>query len=124
MSVETKSINGQMMAILPAEELENLVEELDDLRDAVRFDALKAEADALGYMPAEILDLKLDRDLSPLAAWRTFRRLSQEELARQAGVTQPTVARIERGISRGRPATLKKFAAALDAPLWTLSEED
>lgn len=123
MSIETTVIDGRKMATLPLEELHALIDELDDLRNAARFDALKAEADAEGYMPGEVLDLIMDDGLPRLAAWRRDRGLSQTELAEKAGIRQLTVARIEGGKSEGQTATLKRLAAALDAPMWTLRND-
>jgi transcriptional regulator with XRE-family HTH domain len=51
--------------------------------------------------------------------------LSQEALARAAGLTGNTIARMERGVIRmGRPGTIEKLAAALGCkPTDLLSEQ-
>ena len=75
-------------------------------------------------MPAEVLDMILDEGLTPLAAWRRWRGLSQAALARKAGLSQVWVSRIEAGGGYGSRDTRRKLAAALDAPLWALEAED
>ena len=106
------------------EELDALIDELDDLRDAARFAELKAEADADIRIPGEVVHLEIVNRLSPLAAWRTYRGMTQADLANAAGTTQATVARIESGKSAGRLATLKALAGVLDAPVSALRDED
>jgi transcriptional regulator with XRE-family HTH domain len=50
--------------------------------------------------------------------------LSQRELARLSGVGQVTIARIETGIQKPRPSTLRKLARALRVKPVDLLEED
>jgi transcriptional regulator with XRE-family HTH domain len=52
-----------------------------------------------------------------LIAFRIERGLSQAELARRCGVSQPAIARLERGEHEPRLATLRRVAHALDADL-------
>lgn len=52
-----------------------------------------------------------------LVAFRTESGLSQAELARRCGVSQPAIARLERGEHEPRLATLRRVAHALDANL-------
>src|SRR5919202_791013 len=57
-------------------------------------------------------------ELAPqLIAFRTEHGLSQAELARRCGVSQPAIARLERGEHEPRLATLRRVAHALDADL-------
>lgn len=87
-------------------------------------------------MPAKTLD-DLDRELqkhpsyasrlaelSPyeaiarkLITFRIEHGLSQTELAKRCGVSQPAIARLERGEHEPRLATLRRVAHALDADL-------
>ena len=64
------------------------------------------------------------RELAPyeeiarqLIAFRIEHGLSQAELARRCGVSQPAIARLERGEHEPRLATLRRIAHALDADL-------
>lgn len=52
-----------------------------------------------------------------LLAFRTESGLSQAELARRCGVSQPAIARLEAGEHEPRLATLRRVAHALDADL-------
>ena len=52
-----------------------------------------------------------------LIAVRVENGLSQAELARRCGVSQPAIARLERGQHEPRLATLRRIAHALDADL-------
>jgi transcriptional regulator with XRE-family HTH domain len=48
-----------------------------------------------------------------LCAWRSYRALTQQELADRAGVSRRTVAAIEAGAVRPHPASIRALAAAL-----------
>ena len=85
--------------------------------------AAATERDGERTMPAEVLALILDDGLSPLAAWRRYRGLSQAALAAKAGLSQVWVGRIEGGGGYGSPATRRKLATALEAPVWALDDE-
>ncbi len=55
--------------------------------------------------------------------WREMRSYGQAELAREAGVSANTLYRIENGMNRPRPATVRKIAEVLHvdpAVLWGL----
>ena len=52
-----------------------------------------------------------------LIAFRVEHGLSQAELAKRCGVSQPAIARLERGEHEPRLATLRRVAHALDADL-------
>ncbi len=52
-----------------------------------------------------------------LIAFRLEHGLSQAELGRRCGVSQPAIARLERGEHEPRLATLRRVAHALDADL-------
>jgi transcriptional regulator with XRE-family HTH domain len=52
-----------------------------------------------------------------LIAFRIEHELSQAELARRCGVSQPAIARLERGEHEPRLTTLRRVAHALDADL-------
>ena len=50
--------------------------------------------------------------------------MTQDELAREAGVSMMTLSRIERGESEPRASTLRKLARALEVKPRDLFEED
>lgn len=97
------------------ERIRAYAEDEEDVREAT---AIMARIEAgEGTMPGEVLNLMLDEGLSPLAAWRRYRGLSQAALAKRAGLSQVWVSRIEAGGGR------RKLAAALEAPVWALEEQ-
>jgi DNA-binding XRE family transcriptional regulator len=111
------------MVVLRAEDWERLrafAEDEEDVREAT---ATLARIEAgEGTMPGEVLNLILDEGLSPLAAWRRHRGLSQVALAKKAGLSQVWVGRIEAGGGYGSRETRRKLAAALEAPVWALED--
>jgi transcriptional regulator with XRE-family HTH domain len=51
--------------------------------------------------------------ISRLRPLRERKALTQRELARDAGVTQSTIQRLEAGLQEARPSTIRKLARAL-----------
>jgi ribosome-binding protein aMBF1 (putative translation factor) len=130
MNHEPQSFNapdGTEMVILEASEysrLKRLAAEGEEEQDAADARKILAEIrEGAGTMPSEVLDLILDEDLAPVAAWRRYRGFSQAELARRAGLSQVWISRIERGGGYGSRETRRKLAAALDAPLWAIEDD-
>ena len=116
--------DGTEMVVLTAAEFARLSRSAAEGGDAGDARAtLESIAAGQGTMPAEVLALILDEGLSPLAAWRRHRRLSQVELARRTGLSQVWISRIEAGVGHGTPRTRRLLARALDAPVWALDDE-
>lgn len=116
--------DGTAMVVLPAVDFERLLAKADELGDLVEARAaLGRLAAGEGTMPGPVLDAILDEGLTPLAAWRRFRGLTQVELARRAGLSQVWVGRIEAGSGYGSQKTRRALSTALDAPMWTLEDE-
>jgi DNA-binding XRE family transcriptional regulator len=116
--------DGTEMVVLRAADFDRLQALAEDGEDVVA--ALAAEARiAAGEatVPGEVVKLMIDDGLSPLAAWRQHRGLSQADLASRAGLSQVWVSRIEAGGGHGSPATRRKLAKALAAPVWALEED-
>lgn len=115
--------DGTDMVVLTAADYAQLSALAGDGREvADATAALRGVEGGDGTMPAEVLALILDKNLTPLAAWRRYRGFSQAELARRAGLSQVWVGRIETGGGHGTPATRRKLAEALSAPLWALED--
>jgi DNA-binding XRE family transcriptional regulator len=116
--------DGTEMVVLRAEDWERLRAYAQDEEDVREATAIMARIKAgEGTMPGEVLQLMLDGGMSPLAAWRRHRGLSQAALARKAGLSQVWVSRIEAGGGYGSRETRRKLAAALDAPVWALEDQ-
>lgn len=115
--------DGTEMVILPAADFARLKALAHDTEDAISAGQVLARVrSGEGTMPAEVLAAILDDGLSPLAAWRRYRGLSQAALARKTGLSQVWIGRIESGGGYGSQATRKKLAEALSAPLWALDD--
>ena len=119
--------DGTAMVILTAADYDALRALSEDGEDAAAGTAALARVRGGpdrggGTMPAQVLALILDDGLSPLAAWRKHRGLSQAALAAKAGLSQVWVGRIEAGGGYGSPATRRKLAAALGCGEWGLEE--
>jgi DNA-binding XRE family transcriptional regulator len=48
-----------------------------------------------------------------MSGWREAQGLSQQEVARRMGTSQPAVARLEAGLSDPRLSTLERYASAI-----------
>lgn len=117
--------DGTEMVVLPATDFERLrllAEEGEDVL-AAHGQLTRLEAGE-GTVPGPVLNLMLDEGLSPIAAWRKYRGMTQAELAAAAGCTQAGLSQLESGVRHGRPKLRKALAKALNAPLWSLDDED
>ncbi len=77
--------DGTEMVILPAADYARLKLLAEDAEDAIESEKILARIEAgEGTMPGEVLNLILDEDLHPIAAWRRYRGFSQAALARKA----------------------------------------
>jgi transcriptional regulator with XRE-family HTH domain len=48
-----------------------------------------------------------------LKEWRTRRVMTQKDLAEKSGVAETVISRIESGLQKPRPSTIRKLAEAL-----------
>ncbi|MEX0738575.1 MAG: helix-turn-helix transcriptional regulator [Pseudohongiella sp.] len=80
------------------------------------------EADSDVYIPHEVVGLCIEKGLSLIAAWRTYKRLNQVDLAQRMGITQPALAQMEKTGARPQKRTLVKAAAALGVRVEQLVE--
>lgn len=74
------------------------------------------------YIPNEVVGLQIEQGLSLLAAWRTYKGLSQGQLSDRLGVSQSAVAQMEKPGSKPREKTLQKVADALGITVAHLTE--
>ncbi|NKQ37316.1 MAG: helix-turn-helix transcriptional regulator [Chloroflexi bacterium] len=65
------------------------------------------------WLPHEVVKATLLGDVSLIRTWREYFGLTQQALAQRAGMSQPALARLEKGETKPRTATLKKLAAAM-----------
>ncbi len=72
-------------------------------------------------LPDDIMRRELEGE-SPVKLWREHRGMTQQELAKQAGISKPYLSQIETGKRRGTVETLGAIAHALDVPLDVLTD--
>jgi len=115
MRIETITRKGKEFAVIPVQTLWRLVEDAEMLADVRAYDSARSRLqdgeDEL--IPLEITERSL-RGEPALRIWRTYRGLTQEQLARKAKVSRALIAAIETKRKTGSVATCKKLGAALD----------
>jgi DNA-binding XRE family transcriptional regulator len=74
------------------------------------------------WIPHEVVKANAINGASMIRAWREYFGMTQKELARRAGMTQPALARLEKADSKPRIGTLKKVAAAMDITIEQLTD--
>jgi len=72
-------------------------------------------------VPEEIVRRELAGE-SPVKLWREHRGLTQQDLAKRAGISKPYLSQIETGKRQGTVETIGAIARALDVPLDVLTE--
>ena len=74
------------------------------------------------WFPQEVVEANVVRGDSLLKAWREYLGLTQAEVAKRAGMSQPAYAKLEKPGANPRTATLRKLAKALGISLEHLTE--
>ena len=97
------------------ERLQKLMEDAEMLADVKAYDAAKArlEDGEDELLPLEMIERRL-RGEAALRIWREHRKLTQERLAKKAGVSRALIAAIETNRKTGSVSTWKKLGAALE----------
>lgn len=105
-------------AVLPYDEYQELIEELETLQDIRDFDAAVKEIKAGKDTPApsEIVYRILD-GVHPVRAWREHRELTLHALAEKCGVTDAALSQIENGKREPSVKLLKAIAEVLSVDL-------
>ncbi len=73
---------------------------------------LEDEDESDVWFPHEVVKANVRGD-TLVKAWREYLGLTQQELAKKAGMKQASIARIEAGKTTPRKTTLKKLADAM-----------
>ena len=71
-------------------------------------------------IPHKIVRLNALEGVSMVKAWREYLGITQSELAKKAGMSQPAIAKLEQPSAKPRKATLKKMADAMSLTLGQL----
>ena len=74
------------------------------------------------WFPQEVVEANVVRGDSLLKAWREHLGLTQTDVAKRAGMSQPAYAKLEKPDANPRTATLRKLAKALGISLEHLTE--
>ena len=64
-------------------------------------------------LPHEVVKMSTLGGMTLIRAWREHLGLTQEEVARRMGITQPAYAKLEGGKRQPRVATCKRIASAM-----------
>lgn len=110
-------------AVIPYEDYQHFLELLQDEADAGTV-AEFHESYAAGrefLIPEEIMRRELAGE-SPIKLWRERRGLTQQELARRAGISKPYLSQIETGKRQGTIETLSALARSLEVPMDVLAD--
>jgi DNA-binding XRE family transcriptional regulator len=98
---------GEKLAILPADEFEDLCDQLAHATAMADYRSGREEALTLDEVDA------LLAAPTPLAFWRAKRGMTQAKLAKAAGTTQPHIADLESGKHGGSLEIMARIAKAL-----------
>ena len=74
------------------------------------------------WFPQEVVEANVVRGDSLLKAWREHLGLTQAEVAKRAGMSQPAYAKLEKPDANPRTATLRKIARALEISFEQLTD--
>ena len=100
-------------AVIPWREYERLMPDAAEaaLSDEALYDEAKAESGE--FFPAEVVDRLLAGE-SPIRVYRTYRGMTQKQLAEAAGINPVYLSQIETGKRTGSLRTLTAVARVLD----------
>jgi DNA-binding XRE family transcriptional regulator len=104
-------------AVLSYEHYQQLINEIEMLEDIRDYDSVKQQLDeGQELVPSELTYAILDGQ-HPVRVWREHRRLTQEQLARAAGISKSYLSQIESGKRKGTTKVLVALGDALGLEL-------
>jgi DNA-binding XRE family transcriptional regulator len=98
-------------AVIPYEEYLELLEKAEMLEDTIALERAIATPDEEA-VPQALIE-KLLAGENPIKVWRTYRGLTQHELAEKASLSQSYLAMMETGEREGTVKALRQIAKAL-----------
>lgn len=115
MKLHTLEIDGRTWAVVPMDEFERIEDEsvreaLEDLTDREALRAARAKGAEM--VPAWFAE-RIWSGVNRIRAWREYREISADDLARKAGISNSLLSNIERGKATGSVKTLRGIAFAL-----------
>ena len=119
--IQFLTVGEEEYALIPMRLLKAVddLAELEDELPAAR--ALREHEPSEPGIPAEVVHA-IVKGGHPVRAWREYRGLTHEELARRTGTSKAYISHIERGMCQPALALTKALSSALDAPLDALVE--
>ena len=112
MNLETVERNGQKFVLVPIEQYNRVLEDLEMLEDIRDFEEVKALDEET--FPGEVVDRLILNEENPIKVFREYRELTQGQLANKTGIQPPDLAAMETGQKSGSVKTLKAIAEALE----------
>ncbi len=106
--------DGNIYYLVPETELLRLQGLAESEQDVQDFD--KAISEATKFFPQHILDAILSGD-NPIATFRKYRDLTQEQLADKTSLSRAYIAQLETNKKTGSIDTVKKIADALNVDI-------
>jgi DNA-binding XRE family transcriptional regulator len=114
MKMELIERKGKQFALLPLKEFKRLLDNSDMLDDIRAYDTAKTRKEET--FPQDVADALVAGE-SPVRVFRIYRGLTQQQLAKKAGIARPYLAEIESGKKQGSVTVLKAIAKALKLEL-------
>ncbi len=114
MDIRTLEQDGKIFALIPVQDYQNMLAELNLASDIAEY--IKAKNINEEAFPITLYD-EIDIGANPLKVFRQYRGMTQAELARQSGVPRPLITNIEAGRKNGSITTMKALAAVLNVYL-------
>ena len=106
MKIEYEKLSDGRIAISPSD--------FEDILDVLAYDEAKSANEE--NFPVE----RLIEGESPLRVYREFRGFTQVQVAQKVGLTQATIAELEKGKQKGSIDTWKALASALNVDIHDL----
>lgn len=118
MNLETVERNSQKFVLVPIEQYNQLLADLEMLKDVRDFRTAKAVDEE--SFPSEVINRLILNEENPIKVYREYRGLTQNQLADKVGIQRAYVAEIETGRKSGSVKTLKAIAEALEVDLMSI----
>ncbi len=106
---------------MPYRDYKRLVDRQEELEDIIRLNTIKhrVESGMEECFPSDLVH-RIAGGENPVKAFREYRELTQEKLARLSGISRPFLTEIELGKKEGSVNTLKKLAHILEVEIGDL----
>ncbi len=107
-------------AVVPIEDYRRMVASLEDIEDIRAIDQALREDRAGDSIPGEIVNAIID-GVTPLRAWRLYRKFTLVSLADRTGISRSYLSQIENGKKPGTLDIYRRLAVVLDVETEDLS---